>query len=271
MKMLQTYLYFLVFSLTLYPVAPSVLAQSYPTKKTWQTSQKLKPLVDNQSNPLAIGAGIRFKPPIDDNPNPPTSGAATRGSSCLEKQVMTPLLPTNKSGLTFKKYPTFTWHIPPTSVKNAEFVIITDGNQKDGEEKVFYQTTLTLPEKPGIVSFTLPKTVAPLEVNTTYRWYLTLICDAEDYSSNPNIEGLVKRIPAQLPLLESLAKPNLLQIATSYAQAGIWYDALDLLVKLRCNQPHNPILKLNWRQFLDSVELNNIASEPLVNSCKIKN
>ncbi|MBD2294706.1 DUF928 domain-containing protein [Anabaena sphaerica FACHB-251] len=266
MKLLQTSLYFVVFYLTLYPVAPSVLAQSHPTKRTWQISQQFKPPIDNQPNPATIGAGTRFKPPIDDDPNPPTVGAATRGPSCLKKQVMTPLLPANQSGLTLNKHPTFFWHIPPAPVKNAEFLIITDG-----EEKVIYKTTLTLPDQPGIVSFTLPKTITGLEANKTYRWYVTLICDPEDSSNNPYVEGLVKRIPAKLALSESLAKDNLLEMATIYAQEGIWYEALASLVKLRCNQPNDSIVKLHWRQLLDSVGLNDIVSEPLVDFCKIKN
>ena len=272
MKLLQTSLYFIVLYLTSYSMLPPVLAQSYPTKTTWQVSQKFQPSVDNQRHPETIGAGTRFKPPVDDQTNPETRGAGTRGSSCfLPKQVITSLLPANQSGLTLNKHPTFFWHIPQTSVKTAEFAIITDGNKRDGEETVVYETTLSLPQQSGIISLTLPKKVEALKTNTNYRWYFTIICDDEDSSNNPYVEGLVKRIPAQLKLSTSLSNANLLQMANLYAQAGIWHDALTSLVKLRCNQPNNPKVKLHWQQFLDSVKLNNIVSEPLLNYCTIKN
>jgi Domain of Unknown Function (DUF928) len=259
MKLLQTTLYFLVFYLTLYSSTSSVLAQSQP--------------VNNQPNSATINTSVEFQPPQDNSPNPPTVGAATRGSSCLDKQVITPLLPKKKSGLTLNKYPTFFWNIPDTSVREAKFSI-----QKAETEEVIYQTDLILPEQPGIVGFTLPKTGAGLEANQTYRWYVTLDCgDPGDNSNNPYIEGLVKLIPNQLPLsesqLESLEKENLLQATTIYAEKGIWYDALNSFVKLRCEQPNNQQLEINWQQFLGSqnVGLNNIASEPLVNSCTTKN
>lgn len=251
MKLLQVTLYFLVFYLTLHTGTTPVLAQSQPGKKIWQTSQQ-------------------FKPPVDNQPNPGTVGAGTRGNSCLNKQVITALLPANKLGLTLNKQPTFFWKMPPTPIRDAELSIL-----KDKTEEVIYKTTLTLPEQPGIVSFTLPKTVAGLEANQTYRWYVTLICDIEDSSNNPFIEGLVKRIPPELKLseseLKSLEKADLLLKATIYANKGIWYDALNSLVKLRCDQPNDQIIKLNWEQFLESVGLNELGSEPLVDSCTTKN
>lgn len=271
MKLLQRTIYFTVFYLTLYSVSLPVLAQLHPNKTTWQVSQKFQPSVDNQPHPETIGAGTRFKPPVDDQKNPETIGAGTRGSSCFPpQQVITSLLPANQSGLTVNDHPTFFWHIPKTSVKTAEFIIITDGNKRDEEETVVYETTLSLPQKSGIISLTLPKKVQKLKANTSYRWYFTMICDDQEYSNNPYAEGVVKRIPTQSKLSTSLSNANLLQTANLYAQAGIWHDALTSLVKLRCNQPNNPTVKLHWQQFLDSVKLNNIASEPLLNYCQIK-
>ncbi|WP_413171558.1 DUF928 domain-containing protein [Anabaena azotica] len=267
MKWLQASISFLVFSLSLYSQVPSVLAQSYSNTKTKQISQKLPTSIDNQSKLPALGFAARFKPPVDDQPNPPTVGAATRGSSCLKnQQEITALIPANKSALTLNEHPTFFWHIPQISEQTAEFALINDA-----EEKVIYKTNLTLPKQPGIISFTLPKNAPELTINTTYRWYLTLICDEEDSSKNPYVEGFVKRIPANLPLSESLVNADLLQKSTFYAQAGIWHEALSSFVELRCTEPNNQIVKIHWRQFLDSVGLNNIASEPLVDSCTTKN
>ncbi|AFZ58024.1 DUF928 domain-containing protein [Anabaena cylindrica FACHB-243] len=248
MKWLQASLCFLAFSFTVYSQASSVLAQSYPTQRTWQISQK-------------------FKPPVDNQPNPPTIGAATRTSSCIkDKRVITPLLPTNQLGLTFNQHPTFYWSVPPTPVKTAEFTILAPG-----DEQIIYKTTLTLPDQPGITSFTLPTNAPALQINTTYRWYLTLICDAEESSNNPYVEGFVKRTQPDLTLSNSLAKSDLHQIPTIYAEAGIWHEALTSLVQLRCTQPNDLTVKRNWRKFLDSVELINIASEPLIDACTTKN
>jgi hypothetical protein len=266
MKLIQASLYFSVFYLTFPFQAYPVIAQSQTPSKNQEISQKLQTPLNHQANIKTIDDSIRFKPPIDDKPNPATVGAGTRGALCLKKQKMTPLLPQNKSGLTLDKHPTFFWYTPPSSVKTAEFAIISND-----KEKVVYKTILTLPDEPGIVSYTLPDEAAGLEPNTTYRWYVTLICDSEDSSKNPFIEGIIKRTISKLTLSELLKKDNLLQMASKYAQNGIWHDALNSLVKLRCHRPDDEIVKERWKQFLESVKLNDFVSESLVNSCMNKN
>lgn len=266
MKLIQASLYFSVLYLTLPFQAYPVIAQSLTTSKTQEISQILPNSIDNQANIKTIDDSTGFKPPQDDKPNPATVGAGTRGASCLKKRKMTPLLPQNKSGLTLDKHPTFFWHTPPSSVKTAEFALINSD-----KKKVVYKTFLTLPDKPGIVSYTLPDEAAGLEADTTYRWYVTLICDSEDYSNNPFIEGIVKLTTSKLPLSESLERTDSLQMASKYAQNGLWHNALNSLVQLRCHQPNNEKVEERWIEFLKSVGLNKFASEPLVNSCKNKN
>jgi hypothetical protein len=48
-----------------------------------------------------------------------------------------------------------------------------------------------------------------------------------------------------------------------YAQAGIWYEALATLVKLRQDQPQNPALISQWETLLASVGLEQIADQPI--------
>lgn len=252
MKWLQASFSLLIVSLTAYTTTASVLAQSHPAQKTWQISQK-------------------FKPQRGKDPNPPTVGAATRSASCIQgKKEIIPLIPANKLGLTLNGHPTFYWSVPTLPVRTAQFTI-----DRNGDEPPFYETNITLPKQPGIFSFTLPKNTPELPVGKTYRWYLTIICDAEDSSNNPYVEGLVERTQAELPLSDTLAKATARQLPTIYAESGIWHEALTTLVELRCTQPNDLVVKLNWRQYwenlLTSVGLNDILSEPLLDSCQTKN
>ncbi|WP_016950776.1 DUF928 domain-containing protein [Anabaena sp. PCC 7108] len=248
MKWLQASLYLLVVSLTTYTNTAPVLAQSQPTLKTWQISQT-------------------FKPQRGKDPNPPTVGAATRSASCLQgKKEIIPLIPADKLGLTLNGHPTFYWSVSTLPVKTAQFTIKTNG-----DEQPFYETDIKLPEQPGIFSFTLPKNTPELAVGKTYRWDLTIICDAEDSSNNPYVAGLVQRTQVDPSLSDTLAKATLRQLPAIYAESGIWYEALTTSVELRCTQPNDLVVKLNWRQLLTSVGLNNILSEPLLDSCQTKN
>ncbi|AFZ26621.1 protein of unknown function (DUF928) [Cylindrospermum stagnale PCC 7417] len=247
MKLIKTNLCFLAFSLPLFSQAAQVQAQSVPTTKTWQISQA-------------------FKPPQREAP-PASAGGASRGTSCVKgNKAFTPLIPANKLGLTFSERPTFFWYVPPSPVKTAQLLVLDDSGKN-----VFYETSLTLPDKTGIISYTLPDNTPALEVGKTYRWYLTLVCDDQDSSSNPRVDGWVKRTQPELTLSEALLKSNLQQLPTLYADAGIWHEALTSLVQLRRTGTNKLKTTLNWRQFLNSVGLNAIASEPLIDCCTAKN
>ncbi|WP_375494222.1 DUF928 domain-containing protein [uncultured Nostoc sp.] len=245
MKWIKSSLYFVAFSLPLYllsALTAQVQAQSYHYNQTWQISQT-------------------FKPPQRGKP-PASAGGSTRGSSCLTgKQLITPLIPPDKLGLTFAEHPTFFWYVPPSPVKTAKFLLL------DKDQNVFYETSFTLPNKPGIISFKLPDSSPALAVGAAYHWYLITVCDAQDSSENPSVDGWVERTQPELALSEALAKANLHKLPTIYAEAGIWHEALTSLVQLRQTEPNNLKVKLDWRQFFKSVGLSAIASEPLIDCC----
>ncbi|MBH8574480.1 DUF928 domain-containing protein [Nostocaceae cyanobacterium CENA369] len=251
MKWIQPSLYFAVFSLplclNLVPLSAStvqVQAHSHRTEKTWQISQA-------------------FKPPKRGDP-PASSGGSTRGSSCLTgNKSLTALIPANKLGLTFAKHPTFFWYVPTSEVKTAKFIIL---DRK--ERKSLYQTTLPLPRNPGIMSFTLPESAPPLAVGKTYYWYFTIVCNSEDESENPSVDGWVERTQPELSLSQALAKADLRKQPTLYAEAGIWHEALITLVQLRRSEPNNLKTRLDWKQLFTSVGLSAIAPEPLLDCCK---
>ncbi|RCJ19896.1 hypothetical protein A6S26_03970 [Nostoc sp. ATCC 43529] len=245
MKLIKPSQYFLVFSLPLclnfaHTFTAQAQAQLYQPNKTWQISQTFKP-------------PKRGAPPV-------SAGGSTRSSSCLGgKKLITPLIPPNKLGLTLGQRPTFFWHIPESSVKTAKFLLFADNDQT-----LVYETSFTLPDKSGIVSFTLPDTAPPLAINKTYHWYMTIVCNTEDSSDNPIVDGWVERIKPELKLSEALAKANLGKLPTIYAEAGIWHEALSTLVQLRQTEPNNLKVRMDWRQFFKSVNLNAIASSPLI-------
>jgi hypothetical protein len=240
----------LAFTLILSNASLEVKAQLYSTPRAWLISQK-------------------FQPPIGNDPKPATTGGATRGgATCFTgEKGLTPLLPANKLGLTFRNNPTFFWYTPPTPVKTAEFVIATN----DDEDQELYKTTLTLPDKSGIVGFTLPKDVSILKEGKTYHWTVTVICDPKDPGENPHLDGLVKLTSPNKKLSQALAVADPSIVSNLYAKNGIWYEALDNLVKLRKTKPQNQRIKQNWQDFLGSVGLDNMFGEPFVDLPPQKN
>ncbi|MEH2064564.1 MAG: DUF928 domain-containing protein [Nostoc sp.] len=244
MKWIKPSIYFATFSL-LSALTAQVQAQSYHPHKTWQISQA-------------------FNPPQRGKP-PASAGGSTRGGSCLTGKKLIPLIPPDNLGLTFAEHPTFFWYVPPSQVKTAKFLLQAE------DQNVFYETSFTLPDQPGIISFKLPDSTPALAVGKTYHWYLTMVCDTQDSSENLTVDGWVERTQPESSLSEALAKANLYKLPTIYAKAGIWHEALTSLVQLRQTEPNNIKARLDWRQFFKSVGLSAIASEPLIDCCTSRN
>jgi hypothetical protein len=206
-----------------------------------------------------------FRPPK--RPGPPVSvGAATRGYDCIKsKKKLTPLIPQNQLGLTVSEHPTFFWYTPGSAAEKARFRL------KNNDKKIIYEAVLSLPKESGIMGFTLPINSPAIEIDKTYQWDLTLICDEDDFSNNPRISGWVERIQPDTFLSQTLAKADVSKLPRIYAEAGIWHEALISLVQLRLNEPNNLITRMNWRKFLKSVDLQDLATEPLVKCCTVNN
>ncbi len=71
----------------------------------------------------------------------------------------------------------------------------------DEQWNVISLITFKLPERPGLVSLTLPTTVPELEINQEYRWFFKLFCG----SDNPMfVRGWVQRIQISPSLNQQL-------------------------------------------------------------------
>ncbi|QIR37903.1 DUF928 domain-containing protein [Tolypothrix sp. PCC 7910] len=236
---------------------------------TTQAQAQVNPalLSQQQKQPWLISQA--FKPPQRGLP-PASAGGATRGSSyCVQKnQLLTPLLPKENLGLTFAERPTFFWRVPTSSVKTAQFVILGESNKAStDDDDVVYETTLNIPAKPGIMKFALPATAAPLKVGKRYHWYLTLVCDEQNPTRNPNVEGWVERAQPEATLTKALQQADAFKRPRLYAEAGIWHEALTSYVELRCSDPNNLKVKADWGQFLQSVGLKALAADPIIDCC----
>ena len=193
-------------------------------------------------------------------------GGGSRGP-CIKNAVndkVLPLVPRNIFGTTMAEYPTFLIYLPPLSEDyepQMKFVLKGDNEQE------IYTTQSAIGRDRGIISISLPASsnVPPLQTGKTYQWSFTLICNTEDPSGNSLAEGLIQRIEPNTTLkqqLQQAASPRDKVIV--YAAAGIWYDALSILAQVHRLQPEDPQLKKDWADLLQSVNLEKIATEPLL-------
>lgn len=232
-----------------------------------------------QATPVAQGIegswkiSQAFQPPAGGAP-PSSAGGGTRGF-CKEENPIVPLMPTNKLGLTFAEHPTFFFYVPQVKTKEVKFSLL---DQDKGE--VIYERSFTTPDKPGIVSISLPANEAPaLEADKMYYWYAEIVCNPDDSSGNAGVDGWVKRIEPNQTLATELGKANesdslgdsLASRASLYAKNGIWYETVTTaIMRIRTN-PNDPKATADWEALLTSVGLSEIAKQPLVDCCTISN
>lgn len=213
--------------------------------------------------PLATIA-IEFKPPRRGIPGR-REGAGTRGPVCVPGSTkLTVLLPETNIGLTTAEYPQFFWFVPATSAKSMKFVLFR-GSEQDPAQQLIYEKILKTPSQPGVVSLTLPNNtnVLPLIMGQDYYWSVTLLCNADEPSQNVYVDGWVQRVPIDFTLARQIASAQPSDRPALYAQNGFWFDTLSTLATLRCTQPKDPTLAQSWTDLLNSVNLNNIAEQPL--------
>lgn len=162
---------------------------------------------------------------------------------------------------TVAEYPTFWFYVPQltTTARSGEFVL-----QNEAGDDV-YRTPVTLPEKPGVISISLPMSPQySLKTDNKYLWYFKVYCGAPKNTSEYFfVDGWVQRVALTRNLESQLktAKPGGYM---AYAANNIWYDALTNLADLLSTDSQNATLVEDWADLLKSVGLQDLAQAPIV-------
>lgn len=199
------------------------------------------------------GGLVRNPDPPPDNKRRPGGGLSPSTSPCqTNTNPVTALVPIKSvESLTTSTHPTFWFYIPfaAEDIPIGRFSILT----RDGKRRI-YRTEFKLSKTPGIVSISLPS--APenaLVEGEYYQWHLDLYCqpntdDAPDFDVN----GWIKRV-------------------TPGTDTEIWFDSLNRLAELRRSSPEDEKVKNDWMNLLKSVELQELAEQPIVGEVEIIN
>ena len=173
----------------------------------------------------------------DQKPVPPdrrSDGGTTRGMTrgCSGGGMpLTVLASRNYVGRTISSHPTFAWFVPGDSVsKPMQFTIyewVPGGNAKEVRK-------ISLQSSPGIMKLSpFSENEQGLQPGKEYSWQVVIHCDPDNASgdlwSRASIE-VVEMPPAVQSKLNKAV--NSAEKANIYAEAGLWYNALDEALKL---------------------------------------
>jgi hypothetical protein len=228
------------------------------------------PIVFSQQQPT-IAQQLKQKKKVPPPPAPPSRGvpgnrtvsASMSGSCDLNLIALAPQFSSTSSsqtaeksvwGQTIAQHPTFWFFVPATSPSTQlEFSL-----QNEREEDI-YRTSVPTPPQAGTIGVRIPTSQQPLQPNLNYRW--TLKARVPCGTSTPNrvyVDGWVIRVN-----LPGVSPQN---NSDSYAQKGLWYDAVTSLAQQRLQKPNDLQIEQDWSDLLESGNLQSIAKQPLLRS-----
>ncbi len=200
---------------------------------------------------LAQTPRIRYKPKTKRPPLTHSEAGGTRSGAEADNLVyLTPLVSEEVSPQTTQARPSFAWylHNPKGKAVTLEFALIDPGIPKP-----LYRTTIKTDTK-GLISFQMPGSAPELQKDKTYRWTLIVVNDPKRSGLNQRLNGGILRVDCPIPLTALTAQTPIDQ-TIAYAEAGIWYDAIQMASQTR----HTPEASQVWLPLLEQGGLQKIA------------
>ncbi|MBE9013553.1 DUF928 domain-containing protein [Pseudanabaenaceae cyanobacterium LEGE 13415] len=234
----------------------------------------------NAAQQSQFQASIQFSPPTPPDRGDPSDrgqggghrGLCDKAFPGLVALVPTPYpdLPENHWGLTVSDRPTVWFDIPSGIQENT----LVEWRLRDSKSQTVYKTVLRLPKtQPGVVGFSITK---PIPIGS-YQWDLALYCDSSGIRSTDDVDfdlplirrGRLQRVAVPQPLQQALSvSKTSLDRAKSYAQYGIWYDALTSLgTQLQSSQSKERTVSNAWSELLRQQKLESKSSSIVTPCC----
>ena len=178
------------------------------------TPQKSTAPADDPSSPA-------YKPPLRGAPGGRVGGG-TRGTpgSMFILSVLVP----DHTGLTVKEQPSLFWFISGDTSLPVELTI-SDPNASEP----LLETRIPGPVKRGIHRVRLADYGVRLIPGVAYQWSVSVIPDSARRSRDIVGSGKIERIELSSDLQSRVAGAGKEELAPRYAEAGIWYDALEAI------------------------------------------
>ena len=237
---------------------------AFKTPKTFANEEKQE-----------VNTTVLFQPPLEETPPEDTEGGGSRDASnscdrnitqrsksAGDRTTLTAIAPINDDGLTTLSHPTFWLDLPETSAEQA-IVLIKEGSNSNWHQLATHsQQSVNVAGKAGIIGIKLAQDAPALEIGKNYQWVVTLVCRDRPNPNDPLVTAGIKRVDESQITMNLPTTSTQLDRASLYAEKGIWYDALNILVAEKSSlSDWNNI----WVEYLQSGGLSNdIARKPIV-------
>lgn len=192
-----------------------------------------------------------YKPPMRGAPASRVGGGS-RGTG--DANLVVSVLAPDHTGLTTQAQPTLYWYASGPSNAMVEVTVIAEVD----ELPVLTQNIdLT---RGGVQSFDLAKHGVSLKPDTEYEWFVSVVPDPAQRSKDLTSGGTIRRVSPDPSVQARAAAAGERQAPMIYAEAGLWYDAIDALSRLIELHPDDAELHAQRAALLDQVGLPTVAS-----------
>ena len=180
-------------------------------------------------------------------------GGDVRGTEGTDPEVKA-LVP-DHVGYTVQETPAVNWFLSQPTVHQVRFTL-----RDDRSPKAFQEKPIPTPKQPGVQTINLKDLGLVLEPNVQYRWFVSVIRDANSPSKDIVAGGVIERCEISECLEPMGAKLTCtMDTVIDNAKAGFWYDAMGCLCNLIDAEPKNDKLRRMRARLLKDVGLNGVA------------
>jgi len=200
-------------------------------------------------------AKVIYKPPLRGAPATRVGGG-TRGTGA--KALTLSVLAPNETGYTVQDKPTFYWYVSEALDSPVEFTITSAGKLQDAALPLV-EITLKPPLARGVHALRLDDHGVALNPGVEYQWFVAVVSNPAQRSSDVVAGGSIVRI-ADSAIQAKLQRASQATWPAVYAEAGIWYDAIDQLSRSISARPADGELREQRAALLEQVGLPEAAA-----------
>ena len=236
---------------------PPVVAQTQEESTEYEPPMRGAPesLVGGATR--ALEGPIVYEPPMRGAPESRVGGA-TRGidvQSDEERDPVATVLAPKHTGLTVSEQPTLYWF-----VSNTSFVRIEVAREVEGSYRTVLRVDYPQAVASGINAFSFADYNMLLEVDTDYRWSLTILSGGDGEDGEMSSSGTIRRVLPHESLVTRLSQHVDVPKFYTLADEGVWYDAVDELSKAIAADPDDGRLRERWAELMNQGDLPAIAT-----------
>lgn len=192
-----------------------------------------------------------YKPPMRGAPASRVGGG-TRGAG--EADFVLSVLAPEHTGLTARAQPTLYWYASAPAGAPVEVTLMAEG-----AEKPLLAKTIPSPAG-GVQSLDLARHGVSLKPDTEYEWFVSVVRDAGQRSKDVTSGGTIQRVSPEPAVQKRAAAAGERQAPMVYAEAGLWYDAIEGLSRLIERNPGDAELRAQRAALLEQVSLPAVAA-----------